>query len=230
MFLFSSQWKRNHHIAKRTGQNLRLNNSKRWFWLALKWKFFLRSKGSRATVVTTTTCNLHCDYCPMFIYGEVKKYEISTVEEWQRWFKRFPIKLSLLFVSGGEPSIYPHIVPLVNWLISQGYHIIIFTNLFKVDNFIGIKPHWRLLFMPTFHDVKGNSRERFNNSYRLLIEKGFQVSTQQLFENTGNFWRTKEFFTPDWFKEEDDGFQFAPDTPRTLQIWSGCVNLYKDDK
>lgn len=209
---------------------MKLNNSKRWFWLALKWKFFLRSKGSRATIITTTTCNLHCDYCPMFIYGEVKKYDISTVEEWQGWLKRFPIKLSLIFVSGGEPSIYPHIVPLVNWLISQGYHIIIFTNLFKTENFIGIRPHWRLLFMPTYHDVKGNSRERFDAGLMLLKENGFQVSSQQLFENTGNFWRTKEFFSPDWFKEEDDGFQFAPDTPRTLCIWSGCVNMYRADK
>ena len=208
---------------------MRLKNSKRWFWLALKWKFFLRSKGSRATIVTTTTCNLHCDYCPMFIYGDVKKYDICTVEEWQGWLKRFPIKLSLIFVSGGEPSIYPHIVPLVNWLITQGYHIIIFTNLFKVDNFFGIKPSWRLLFMPTYHEVKGNSKDKFNYSLSVLKDRGFQVSSQQLFENTGKFWRTKEFYAPEWFKEEDDGFQFAPDTPRTLQVWSGCVNMYRKD-
>lgn len=203
--------------------------SKRWFWIALKIKQILFGVGRRATLVTTTTCNLHCSYCPMFIYGEVKKYEISTVEEWQRWFKRFPIKLNLVFVSGGEPSIYPHIVPLVNWLVSEGYHVIIFSNLFKAENFIGIKPHWRLLFMPTYHETKGNSRDRFNKGVELLDKKGFQVSSQQIFENTGNFWRIKEFFTIDWFKNEDDGFQFAPDTPRTLKIWSGCINMYKND-
>lgn len=205
---------------------MKIKKSKRWFWIALKIKYWWYGKGSRATVVTTTTCNLHCDYCPMFIYGEVKKYNISTLEEWQKWFKRFPIKLSQLFVSGGEPSIYPHIVPLVNWLITEGYHIIIFTNLFKAENFIGIKPHWRLLFMPTFHDVRGNKRERYNVGAKLLKENGFQVSTQQIFENTGKFHRVKEFFTKEWFQEEDDGFQFAPDTPRTHRVYSGCHNLY----
>ena len=213
-----------------TGKAMRLKNSKRWFWIALKIKFLLNGKGTVATVVTTTKCNLHCDYCPMYIYGEVKKYGISTLEEWQTWFRRFPIKLSQIFVSGGEPSTYPHIVPLVNWLIEEGYHVIIFTNLFKANNFIGIKPHYRLLFMPTFHDVKGNKRERFNEGVTLLQKEGFQVSSQQLFENTGKFWRIKEFFTVDWFKNEDNGFQFQPDTPRTLRIYSGCVNLYKDDK
>lgn len=203
-------------------------NKKKWFWLALKVKFLFRGSGSRATLITTTVCNLHCDYCPMFIYGEVKRYNISTVKEWQKWFKRFPINLSLIFVSGGEPTIYPHIVPLVNWLISEGYHIIIFTNLFKAENFVGIKPNWRLLFMPTYHDVKGNNQRRFNKGLKLLKENKFQVSSQQIFENTGNYWRIKEFFTEDWFKDEDNGFQFAPDTPKTLQVWSGCVNMYRD--
>lgn len=208
----------------------KITNKKKWFWIALKIKFLLFGKGRRATIVTTTTCNLHCGYCPMFIYGKVKRYDISTLEEWQTWFKRFPIKLNLIFVSGGEPSIYPHIVPLVNWLISEGYQVIIFTNLFKAEKFIGINPHWRLLFMPTYHDVKGNNRERFDSGLELLNQKGFQVSSQQLFENTGNFWRVKEFFTADWFKNEDNGFQFAPDTPRSLKTFIGCVNLYKDDK
>lgn len=199
-----------------------------------KGKWF--SRGVRATVVTTTRCNLHCDYCPMFLYGEVRRYEESTFEEWKVWFERFPYWISQIYVSGGEPSLYKDIVPLVNWLVERGHHVTIFTNLHKAENFIisrntgavNIKPHWRLLFMPTFH--QGDDAERFKGAVRNMEAAGYNVASQQLFENQHKLSKIKDFFTPDWFKEEDDGFQFAPDTPKTLQIYSGCVNLYRDYK
>lgn len=181
------------------------------------------NRGVRATVVTTTRCNLHCDYCPMFIYGEAKKYKESTFEEWKVWFERFPYWISQIYVSGGEPSMYKDIVPLVNWLIERGHHVLVFTNLWKVENYEGIKPHWRLIFQPTFHGV---DLKKFRDSLRKMGK--YQVISQQLFHNRNNFTRIKEFFTREWFKNEDDGFQFAPDTPKTLQIYSGCINLYNN--
>ena len=30
-----------------------------------------------------------------------------------------------------------------------------------------------------------------------------------------------------WFKNGDTNLQFAPDSPRTLQIYVGCVNVFK---
>ena len=109
------------------------------------------SRGVRATIVTTTRCPLSCDYCPMYIYGMVKRYDESTFEEWKVWLDRFPYWVSHFYVSGGEPSLYKDIVPLVNYLIERGHHVTVFTNLWKIENFDGIKPHWRLLFQPTFH-------------------------------------------------------------------------------
>lgn len=202
------------------------------YWLTLrqykkKGKWF--SKGVRAAMITTTRCPLRCNYCPMYIYGDVKKYEESTFDEWRVWFERFPYWISQIYVSGGEPSLYKDIVPLVNWLVERGHHVIVFTILWKVENYEGIKPHWRLLFMPTLH--QGDRVERFKNAVATLEGSGHQVTSQQLFENQCNLKRVKEFFTADWFKNEDRSFQFAPDTPRTLTIYAGCVNLYrKEDK
>ena len=208
---------------------MKLFNPKRWYWLTMrlhKQKGHWWSKGVRATVVTTTRCPLDCDYCPMYIYGAVKKYDECSFDEWKVWFERFPEWISQVYVSGGEPSLYKDIVPLVNWLVERGHHVIVFTNLWKVENYEGIKPHWRLIFQPTFH-ADNDKIERFKPALEKM-EKKYQVSSQELFENKHGFWRIKEFFTPEWFKNEDNGFQFAPDTPRTLQIWSGCVNMYRD--
>jgi len=212
---------------------MKLRNPKRWYWWTLRYvaqlpAFFrpLR-RGTRATVVTTTWCNLHCGYCPMFIYGEPKKYPISTFEEWKGWFERFPVWISQVYVSGGEPSTYPDIVPLVNWLVNRGHHVIVFTNLFKYENFKGIKPHWRLIFQPTFHKGQDDF-ERYNKAQRWLREEGLLVTTQQIKVNPYGLDRIKEFFTKKWFADDDNGFQFAPDTPKTLQIWSGCIEMYHD--
>lgn len=210
---------------------MRLHNSKRWYWLTLrqhkkKGNWFQR--GVRATVITTTRCPFTCDYCPMYIYGDVKKYDECLFEEWKIWFERFPYWISQVYISGGEPPLYKDIVPLTNWLIERGHHVIILTNLWKVENYEGIKPHWRLIFMPTFHAQNDNAGRYLSALYK--IEKKYQVHSQQLFENQYNFWKIKDFFTVDWFKNYDDGFQFAPDTPRTLKIWSGCINMYKDEK
>ena len=210
---------------------MKLINPKRWYWLTLRMhrkKGAWFTKGVRATIVTTTVCPFRCFYCPMYIYGDVKRYEESTFEEWKVWFERFPYWISQIYVSGGEPSVYKDIVPLVNWLIERGHHVIVFTNLWKIENYVGIKPHWRLIFQPTYHGTE-DEKERFLTSLRYMETK-YQVISQQLFHNSHNFTRIKEFFTNRWFKNDDDGFQFAPDTPRTLQIYSGCINLYRRDE
>jgi hypothetical protein len=155
----------------------------------------------------------------------VKQYDESTFEEWKGWFERFPVWISQVYVSGGEPSDYPYIVPLVNWLVERGHHVIVFTNLWKTENFGGIKPHWRLIFQPTFHKGQ-DDLERFERAVARM-RKTHQVTSQQVKVNTYGMDRVKEYFSREWFELEDDGFQFAPDTPRTKKIWSGCMELYR---
>lgn len=208
-----------------------INNPRRWYWMTLrlnKKRGHWWSRGTRATVITTTRCPFGCDYCPMYIYGSVKRYDESTFEEWKVWFERFPEWISQVYVSGGEPSLYKDIVPLVNWLVQRGHHVIVYTNLWKIENFTGIKPHWRLIFFPTFHETE-DTFERFSFALKQM-EKTYLVTSAQIGVNPNRFTKIKHFFSRDWFLHVDDGFQFAPDTPRTLRIWSGCVEMYRDDK
>ena len=162
----------------------------------------------------------------MYIYGKPKEYEECTFEEWKVFMERYPYWISQVIVTGGEPSLYKEVAPLTNWLIERGHHVIVFTNLWRTENFQSIKPHWRLLFMPTFH--KGQDKiERFKKALTTL--EGYQVDSQQLFENEHNFGRIKEFFTLDYFKNTDPTLQFAPDAPRTLQVYVGAINMYAND-
>lgn len=197
------------------------------YWLTLrqhgKLGHFL-TKGMRATIVTTTRCPLKCSYCPMYLYGDVRPYPESSFQEWKEFIEKFPYWLSQIYVSGGEPSLYKDIVPLINWLIERGHHVIVFTNLWRINNFVGIKPHWRLIFQPTYH--KGDNLGRFTRALKIM-KLDFQVTSQQVSENPNGLSRIKEFFNRDWFENTDDGFQFPPDAPRSARVFIGCKELYR---
>jgi len=189
----------------------------------------LFKKGISIDIIPTTRCNYKCSYCPMFLHGEVKRYEECTFEEWKTFIERLQHWVSVFYISGGEPALYKDIVPLTNWLIERGHKVIIMTNLSYVHKFIGIKPHWRLMFMPTYHPEFADMRT-FNLALNALKVNGFNVTSQQIFQNDGKFNRIKEFFTQNWFENLDDNFQVAPDSPRTLQLYLGCVNVFRKDK
>jgi hypothetical protein len=118
---------------------------------------------------------------------------------------------------------------MTNYLLSKGHKVIIMTNLSYPEKFAGIKKSWRLMFMPTFHPEFAKM-DKFKAGLRWLDNEGYNYTSQQVLQNDGNFNRIKEFFTVNWFKNLDDNLQFAPDSPRTLRIYVGCVNVFKDDK
>ena len=204
--------------------------SRKLFWLTHRWlngkRGFLK-KGITIDIIPTTRCNYKCSYCPMFIHGEVKRYEECSFEEWKEFLsKRIQHWVSVYYISGGEPALYKDIVPLTNWLIERGHHVIIMTNLTYPGKFHGIRPHWRLMFMPTYHS-EFSDIDCFKDNVEGLKERGYNVTSQQVLQNDGKFNRIKEFFTVNWFENLDDNLQAASDSPRTLRLYTGCINVFK---
>jgi len=164
----------------------------------------------------------------MFIYGEPRKYDECSVEEWKVFLDRFPSWISAMYISGGEPSLYKDIVPLINYLTDRGHHVLLQTNLFKPEAYIGIKPHKRLVFMATYQDEYENGN-RFYEAADMLRDEGFLVITQQIGQYNKKHSRIKEYFTEKWFKETDNSIMLEPSSPRTLRMWLGCVNMYNHE-
>jgi hypothetical protein len=184
-------------------------------------KRFLR--GASVNIITTTRCNLTCEECPMFLYGQPKNYPESTLEQWQTFFRRFPMWISQVYLSGGETSLYPHIVPLANWLIDRGHHVCLFSNLWKPEAFIGIKKHWCFVLYPTFHSC--DNWERFDRAQKML-SKHFRVLPRE-FHGQHKIKQT-ELFTDHWFKNTDNTIHFPPDAPKSLKMFIGCSELYRN--
>jgi len=191
------------------------------------------SRGADIVLVLTTRCNLHCDYCPMFLDSpKYPKFDECTIEEWKTFVEDYPGWLSQIYISGGEPSLIPWVSEFINWLIERGHHVILFTNLHKPETFLTIKRHWRFVCKPTLHEDCGIDkvkRDKFLNGLETLRDK-FRIIFQEL--GKGKYFDSdkKPFYNDDFWYNTDKHLHAMPDSPRTGKIYEGCVAGYKDGK
>jgi len=88
-------------------------------------------RGIRLYVFLSFKCNFDCAYCVAKIPNkQYPAYEGErTFEEWKEFISTFPVKVKELRITGGEPFENDVTVPLANWAVSEGYFVIIETNL-----------------------------------------------------------------------------------------------------
>ena len=185
-------------------------------------------RGIRLTMVITTRCNLHCDYCPMFLTDDkYPKFKESTLEEWKEYFTYSPDWYSEIVISGGEPTLVPYLADLINWLIDRGHHVIVYTNLKKPEAFDKVKSSFKFCILPTFHYT--DNEERFREAYNKVKGK-FRVVSQELKDKKLVFTVFKNPYTKEFFIEKDNVFHIAPDAPKTKRLYLGANSLYKDGK
>ena len=157
--------------------------------MGLKYKIFryglLRrlKKGNRHYIFPTLRCNLDCDYCFNKSVPVRKKYSEMKFMDWKQIIDSWE-NVQEIFLSGGEPFIYPDILPLLEYLIDKKYMITINTNLLKLpDEFI--KPTLRLRIVATYHlDLNGKSN-KFVFKYYHLKNLGHNVIVEK-FNKSGN--------------------------------------------
>jgi organic radical activating enzyme len=206
-----------------------INLFARLYWKTLfinKKKGHALSRGADIVLVLTTKCNLHCDYCPMFLDNDkYPKFDECSIDEWKTFIENFPEWLSQIYISGGEPSLIPWVSEFINWLTGRGHHVVLLTNLFKPETFLGIKEHWRFVCLSTLH--KGNKyKSKFYDAADELNYR-FRLIIQELGKTTSSWSKKKEFYTDDFWYIKDKHYHAMPDAPRTNTIYLGCVAGYK---
>lgn len=188
------------------------------------------SKGTDIVCVLTTKCNLHCNYCPMFLTDpKYPRFDVCTLDEWKEFFENYPEWISQVYLSGGEPSKVSYLSELTNWLIDRGHHVIIFSNLETPEAFYGIKNHWRFVLVPTFHQYE-DDKERFTKAYNKLKSRFRIVSQEMEDEHKLFFTKHKNFFNDEYWFKLNTHLHAMPDTPRTKKMYLGCNAGYIDGK
>ena len=182
--------------------------------------FFKR--GIYLSIFPSFHCNLNCPYCVLKIpTGEVPKVKESTLSEWKEFIKSFPVKIREIAISGGEPSIVPYFVELVNWLLSEGYHVKIYTNLTSISPFLQLKKSYRLIIKATYHACFGN--QYFQKNYR-IVKEYHRVDVREFEKQTMPFSKVLKIVSN--FEEVNrEHFRVRPD--RNILI--GCYDLIKSE-
>ena len=125
-------------------------------------------RGDSLLLFLTFRCTLHCDYCALkYIDGKYPKSSEITLSDWKRIVKSFPRKIREVKITGGEPMIMPYFTELVNWLVDEGYFVLVITNLSIKRN---IKISDRLLISATNHVSSKVFHSDYYKDYRVKVD------------------------------------------------------------
>jgi len=184
------------------------------------------SKGAFITLTINTNCNLRCPDCPLWIgHDEFPIWKLCTLEQWKSFIENdVPLWVSQYTICGGETTLVKWMPDLVNWLLSKGHHVGIYTNLFKVEELLRIIPNSRLVIYATFHHQ--DDKERYERAYHLLKDRYRIFSWEFEHPMVFPFSVEKEFLDKD--KVTDfKSFHCSPHSPITKEIYCGAENYYR---
>jgi len=123
----------------------------------------------------TFRCTLKCSYCALkYIDGKYPVCDETTISHWKRIVKSFPRKIKEIKITGGEPMLMPYFSELVNWLLDEGYLVLVITNL-TIKRVI--KKSDRLLIASTNHKVGKFQLDFYNKEHRVKVD---EIATQKL--------------------------------------------------
>jgi hypothetical protein len=176
----------------------------------------------------TFSCPLRCKYCSMTLpAGRRPHCRVATLEDWKNFMLRLPPgKFREVKLCGGEVTWIPWMPELANWLLEQGYHVLLVTNLGNEIAVMRVRPHYRFKVWATYHSC--DDPVRFLTSYE-RVKQVHEMEVQELYdrEKPGKpmfkFSRTcvvrkaDEIGSPEW--------QVAPDATR---CYISCYDMYKD--
>jgi len=187
------------------------------------------SRGAAVTLTLSTLCNFRCRYCPlMHEREEYPEWNMCSMDEWKELITEFPEWLSLVLISGGEPTLIRWLPEFVNWLLDSGRKVCIFTNLAVPIRFKDIKKSSRLQIQATYHHE--DSPERFTNAYKKVTGYGHKVDATEIGneEKVLDFTHYKPYITTEVEKVYARQFHCAPNAPRTRAVYMGPEQYYEN--
>ncbi len=143
---------------------------------------------------TGTRCNLSCDNC--YIESTPTNDRLSYISKddvlpYLKELKEYK-EVNLIGLTGGEPFLNPHIIPVITSILEYGHHCLVLTNAFNAikrhkENLTELKKKFQdqlHIRVSLDHYTKGiHEKERGNNTFdktlemiRWLHTEGFNLS------------------------------------------------------
>lgn len=122
---------------------------------------YLKRFDNKARIYLTMSCNLNCLYCVNQFFKDsqedrLNQYEI--IEDYKKWANAINREKKDVIFTGGEPTLYPHFIELLNG-IDSSVKIQVDTNMVWSEEFLqsyihGLKRPIKLY--ASYHPVAGN--------------------------------------------------------------------------
>lgn len=84
------------------------------------------------TIHLTDVCNLNCSYCSARKHNRKDKSinHLLSIEKYINWIRENlnPSKWFIELTGGGEPTVHPGFIQLIEWLSRKGFYVIVRTN------------------------------------------------------------------------------------------------------
>jgi hypothetical protein len=139
----------------------------KYFWSYWKTVKILK-RGVNIDIAPSYKCNLNCSYCVAQLGGrgtpETPEYGIDN---WKFFIKNYPRRIQQIGISGGEPTLISWMPEFVNWLLDEGYHVSLITNLCNWVDILKIKPSRYFKIVSACHWT--DNVERYNDAYNHLV-------------------------------------------------------------
>jgi MoaA/NifB/PqqE/SkfB family radical SAM enzyme len=136
----------------------------------------------------TSLCNLRCVMCGQWgqkgvmkncdIAGEAKK--VLPLEDYQRVVDEIAPRRPVTYLWGGEPFLYPHLIPLVKYMVDKGLFVSVNTNGTYLEKYaeVIVRDKWSTIFVSLdgFRDT--NDVMRGKGAYDRVIN-GFKAINRE---------------------------------------------------
>ncbi len=93
--------------------------------------------GGNKTVISTHVspegkCNLKCPYCSVTYRENSSRIEFNIITDYLEKLITRGLR-AVILTGGGEPTLYPHVNELIEWIVSKGLSIALITNGTKLN-------------------------------------------------------------------------------------------------
>jgi len=189
-------------------------------------KTLMFKRGKMLNINLLYGCNLSCSYCSLEMpTGNRPKAKRVGLEDWKTFVNEFTSKNKIreIYVSGGEPTMVKYLPDLVNWLLSKGFHVVVFSNLFSPERLLQIKKSYRFKVQATFHS-NDDIINRFELAYQKVKAK-HRVDVDEIGKQLLTYSVVKPF--QDVRDLMDNEFRVSPD----LEVFNSCyTHFYEKSK
>jgi MoaA/NifB/PqqE/SkfB family radical SAM enzyme len=143
----------------------------------------------------TPACNLRCVMCGQYGDKGVMKdcaaeetKKILPLETWKRFIDEVAPQRPVTYIWGGEPFLYPDLIPLARYMVQKGLYVSVNTNGTLMERYAEtiVRDKWSTIFvsLDAFRDV--NDSMRGKGSYDRVIA-GFKAINREKQKQNSNY-------------------------------------------